>query len=88
MGDLRTICLTSTVVLSRPPQNARGDKQAADHYRKVIDFIRTDPDQYDDPELEAVFHRLAHQLDPPAPQLIRSSDHVPTKPPSNSPHDP
>jgi hypothetical protein len=73
IGDLRTICLTSTVVspiLSRPPQNARGDKWAADYYRKVIDFIRADPNQYDDPELEAVFHRLVHQLDPPAPQLI------------------
>lgn len=47
---------------------ARGDnKQAADYYRKAIDFIREHPDQYDDPELEAVFHRLVDKLDPPAP---------------------
>ena len=38
---------------------ARGDnKQAADYYRKAIDFIREHPNQYDDPELEAAFHRL------------------------------
>jgi len=47
---------------------ARGDnKQAADCYRKVIDFIREHPDQYDDPALEAAFHRLVDKLDPPAP---------------------
>jgi tetratricopeptide (TPR) repeat protein len=47
---------------------ARGDnKQAADYYRKAIDFIREHPDQYDDPELEAVFLRLVDKLDPPAP---------------------
>jgi SEC-C motif len=47
---------------------ARGDtKQAADYYRKAIDFIREHPDQYDGPELEAAFHRLVDKLDPPAP---------------------
>jgi tetratricopeptide (TPR) repeat protein len=47
---------------------ARGDnKQAADYYRKAIAFIREHPDQYDDPGLEAVFHRLVAKLDPPAP---------------------
>ena len=47
---------------------ARGDnKQAADYYRKAIDFIREHPDQYDDPELEGVFLRLVGKLDPPAP---------------------
>jgi tetratricopeptide (TPR) repeat protein len=45
---------------------ARGDhRQAADCYRKVIDFIRTHPEQYD-PEFEAVFHKLVNRLDPPA----------------------
>jgi tetratricopeptide (TPR) repeat protein len=49
---------------------ARGDnKQAADCYRKVIDFIREHPDQYEDPELEAAFHRLVAKLDPPAPSV-------------------
>jgi tetratricopeptide (TPR) repeat protein len=49
---------------------ARGDnKQAADYYRKAIDFIREHPDQYDDPELEAVFLRLVDKLDPPAPSV-------------------
>jgi tetratricopeptide (TPR) repeat protein len=47
---------------------APGDtKQAADSYRKAIDFIREHPDQYDDPELEAAFHRLVDKLDPQAP---------------------
>jgi tetratricopeptide (TPR) repeat protein len=44
---------------------ARGDhRQAADCYRKVIDFIRTHPDQYD-PAFEAAFHKLVNRLDPP-----------------------
>jgi tetratricopeptide (TPR) repeat protein len=47
---------------------ARGDnKQAADYYRQAIAFIREHPDQYDDPGLEAVFHRRVAKLDPPAP---------------------
>jgi hypothetical protein len=47
---------------------ARGDnKKAADYSRKAIDFIRHHLDQYDDPELEAVSHRLIDKLDPPAP---------------------
>lgn len=47
---------------------ARGDnKKAADYYRKAIDFIRQHPEQYDDPGLEAIFHRLVDKLDPPAP---------------------
>jgi tetratricopeptide (TPR) repeat protein len=44
---------------------ARGDhRQAADCYRKVIDFIRAHPDNYD-PDFEAVFHKLVDRLDPP-----------------------
>jgi len=43
---------------------ARGDnKQAADYYRRVIDFVRAHPDQYE-PEFEATFHRLVQKLDP------------------------
>jgi len=43
---------------------ARGDnKQAADYYRKVIDFVRAHPDQYE-PEFETTFHRLVQKLDP------------------------
>ena len=43
---------------------ARGDhKQAAECYRKVIDFIRAHPEQYD-PDFEATFHRLVARLDP------------------------
>jgi len=46
---------------------ARGDHhKAADCYRKVIDFIRADPDSYD-PDFEAVFHKLVDQLDPSTP---------------------
>jgi tetratricopeptide (TPR) repeat protein len=43
---------------------ARGDNQkAADCYRKVIDLIRANPDDYD-PGFEAVFHKLVARLDP------------------------
>jgi len=43
---------------------ARGDhKQAADYYRKVIDFVRAHPDQYE-PGFEDTFHRLVQKLDP------------------------
>ena len=43
----------------------RGDhRQAADCYRKVIDFIRAHPDSYD-PDFEAVFQKLVDRLDPP-----------------------
>ncbi len=46
---------------------ARGDqKQAADCYRKVIDFMRAHPEQYD-PESEAVFQKLIARLDPSTP---------------------
>jgi tetratricopeptide (TPR) repeat protein len=46
---------------------ARGDKQkAADCYRKVIDFIRAHPDDYE-PDVEAVFLKLVARLDPSAP---------------------
>ena len=46
---------------------ARGDhKNAADCYRKVIDFIRAHPYDYD-PQFEAAFHRLVARLDPSAP---------------------
>jgi tetratricopeptide (TPR) repeat protein len=45
---------------------ARGDhRQAADCYRKVIDFIRAHPDDYE-PDFEAVFHKLVTRLDPSA----------------------
>jgi hypothetical protein len=43
---------------------ARGNnKQAADYYRKVIDFVRAHPDQYE-PGFEDTFHRLIQKLDP------------------------
>jgi tetratricopeptide (TPR) repeat protein len=46
---------------------ARGDRQkAADYYRKVIDFIRQHPDQYE-PDFEDVFRKRVDKLDPPAP---------------------
>jgi tetratricopeptide (TPR) repeat protein len=46
---------------------ARGDHhKAADYYRKVIDFIRQHPDQYD-PDFEDVFRKRVDKLDPPAP---------------------
>jgi predicted TPR repeat methyltransferase len=42
---------------------ARGHhRQAADHYRKVINVIRDHPDNYD-PGFEAVFQRLIDRLD-------------------------
>jgi tetratricopeptide (TPR) repeat protein len=44
---------------------ARGqNKEAADCYRKVIEFIHAHPDDYD-ADFEAVFHRLVTKLDPP-----------------------
>jgi tetratricopeptide (TPR) repeat protein len=44
---------------------ARGDsRQAADCYRKVIDFIRQHPDDYDAAMLDQ-FARLVDRLDPP-----------------------
>jgi hypothetical protein len=43
---------------------ARGDnKLAADYYRKVIDFVRARPDQYE-LGFEDTFHRLIQKLDP------------------------
>jgi tetratricopeptide (TPR) repeat protein len=43
---------------------ARGDrKAAADCYRKVIEFARTHPDQYD-PEFNTTFENLVAELDP------------------------
>jgi tetratricopeptide (TPR) repeat protein len=43
---------------------ARGDHQkAADCYRKVIDFIRAHPENYD-PGFETVFLKLVDRLDP------------------------
>jgi tetratricopeptide (TPR) repeat protein len=45
---------------------ARGDnRQAADCYRKIIEFIRTHPDDYE-PGFEAIFHKIVNRLDPPA----------------------
>ena len=44
---------------------ARGDnRQAADCYRKVIEFIRQHPDDYD-PGFEDLFVTLVDRLDPP-----------------------
>ena len=44
---------------------ARGDsQQAADCYRKVIDFIRQHPDDYDAVMLDEVA-KLVDRLDPP-----------------------
>jgi tetratricopeptide (TPR) repeat protein len=44
---------------------ARGqNREAADCYRKVIEFVRDHPDQYD-PEFANTFHRLVAKLDPP-----------------------
>jgi tetratricopeptide (TPR) repeat protein len=43
---------------------ARGDnKQAAQCYRQVIDFVRARSDQYE-PGFEDTFHRLIQKLDP------------------------
>jgi tetratricopeptide (TPR) repeat protein len=45
---------------------ARGqNKQAADCYRKVIEFVRQHPDQYD-PDFERAFQGWIEELDPPA----------------------
>ncbi|MGH8803095.1 MAG: SEC-C metal-binding domain-containing protein [Casimicrobiaceae bacterium] len=45
---------------------ARGqNKQAADFYRQVIDFVRTHPQQYD-PDFTTTFRNLIQELDPPA----------------------
>jgi tetratricopeptide (TPR) repeat protein len=44
---------------------ARGEnRQAADCYRKVIEFIREHPDDYD-PGFEGMFTKLVNRLDPP-----------------------
>ena len=46
---------------------ARGDqKQAADCYRQVIDFVRSHPDQYE-PQFADTFQRLVQKLDPATP---------------------
>jgi tetratricopeptide (TPR) repeat protein len=43
---------------------ARGqNREAADCYRKVIEFVRDHPDLYD-PEFNNTFHRLIAKLDP------------------------
>ena len=45
---------------------ARGEnRQAADCYRKVIDFIRQHPSRFD-PGFEDVYTKLVNRLDPPA----------------------
>jgi hypothetical protein len=44
---------------------ARGEnRQAADCYRKVIEFIREHPDDYD-PGFDDMFTKLVNRLDPP-----------------------
>src|SRR5581483_4424370 len=43
---------------------ARGqNKQAADCYRQVIEFVRARPQQYE-PEFATIFHQLVAKLDP------------------------
>ncbi|MGH8256524.1 MAG: SEC-C metal-binding domain-containing protein [Steroidobacteraceae bacterium] len=45
---------------------ARGDRQAAaDCYRKVIEFVRTHPEQYD-PEFTTTYEDWVAELDPPS----------------------
>ena len=45
---------------------ARGDKrQAADYYRKVIEMIRSNPDEYE-PGFDELYQELVAELDPPA----------------------
>ena len=46
---------------------ARGEKQlAADCYRKVVEFCRAHPDQYD-PDFATRFEQMVQELDPPIP---------------------
>ena len=46
---------------------ARGDKKAAaDCYRKVIEFVRAHPDQYE-PTFTVTFEQMIDELDPPQP---------------------
>jgi tetratricopeptide (TPR) repeat protein len=43
---------------------ARGDnRQAADCYRKVVEFVRAHPEQYD-PGYDAMYQKMADELDP------------------------
>ncbi|MCC7485879.1 MAG: tetratricopeptide repeat protein, partial [Burkholderiales bacterium] len=45
---------------------ARGEtQQAADCYRKVIEFVRAHPENYE-PDFETIFRDLIAKLDPPA----------------------
>jgi Tfp pilus assembly protein PilF len=45
---------------------ARGqNKQAADSYRRVIEFVRQRAEQYD-PQFEKIFQSMLAELDPPA----------------------
>jgi hypothetical protein len=45
---------------------ARGqNKQAADCYRQVIEFVHAHPDRYE-PQFATTFHNLVAKLDPPA----------------------
>lgn len=43
----------------------RGEKKQADGYRKAIEIIRAQPENYD-PEFADVFVALVDKLDPPA----------------------
>jgi TolA-binding protein len=46
---------------------ARGEKKlAADCYRKVVEFVRTHPKQYD-PDFADRFDEMIEELDPPTP---------------------
>jgi len=56
--------------LARVCEARGGNRKAAEYYRKVIEFAREHPDQYD-AEFEAAFQELVDKLDPssvePAP---------------------
>jgi hypothetical protein len=51
--------LTRTTHVLATPDRVPIDRQAAECYRKVIDFIRSHPDDYEQ------FAKLVEQLDPP-----------------------
>jgi tetratricopeptide (TPR) repeat protein len=58
---------------------ARGNsREAADCYRRVLDFLRDNPDYTDDDGLERLFTRLVAKLDPPtATDQALDSDRAP-----------
>lgn len=55
---------------------ARGqNRAAADCYRRVIEFVRKHPDDYE-PGFEASFQKLVEKLDPPGEDLTPASQAV------------